>query len=309
MKIIAILLRPLRRIVRPNLPGVPFILLSLSLAACRSTVAPAAIPPIPPVAEANQTAAATNSAAAEIRRTLPILFIVGDSTVHNDGPGLLGWGDVLGRYFDPQKIIVENHAKPGRSSRTFQTQGWWAQVLAAARPGDFVLIQMGHNDGQPLDDTNRARGTLAGLGDESREIYNAIRHQPERVHTYGWYMRQYIADARARGITPVICSPVPRMPRQPPQASDVDRYVAWSAQVAADQKVSFINLNQIILGHYTRRTSDQIKTNYFTPQDNTHSSPAGAQLNAACVVAGLRTLTNCPLDDYLLEKPGLPVPD
>jgi len=228
-----------------------------------------------------------------------MLFIVGDSTVHNSAPGLLGWGDVLGQYFDPAKIIVENHAQPGRSSRTFQTQGWWAQILAVARPGDFVLIQMGHNDGGPLDDTNRARGTIPGIGEESRGIFNPIMHQREVVHTYGWYLRRYIADARARGMIPIICSPVPRLPRPATQAGEVDRYVDWSAQVAAEQKVPFINLNRLILGHYAGLAANEIKTKYYTPQDNTHFSPAGAQLNAACLVEGLRALTNCPLNGCL----------
>jgi hypothetical protein len=107
-------------------------------------------------------------------RALPMLFIVGDSTVHNPGPGEKGWGDVIEKYFDPQKIRVENHALGGRSSRTFQTQGNWDKVLAVARPGDYVIVQMGHNDGGPLDDTNRARGSIRGIGDETKEIYNPI---------------------------------------------------------------------------------------------------------------------------------------
>ncbi len=256
--------------------------------------------------EASQDATCAATLAAETNRTLPMLFIVGDSTVHNFGGGRCGWGDVIGEYFDTNKIIVKNHALAGRSSRTFQTQGWWDMVLAASRPGDFVLIQFGHNDGGPLDNKNRARGTIPGIGDESREIYNPVMQKQEVVHTYGWYLRKYISDARAKGMTPIICSPVPRMPRQPLPAGDVDRNVVWSAQVAADRKVFFINLNQIILGHYTGLTTNEIKTRFFTPQDNTHFSPAGAQLNTAGVVEGLRELTNCPLTDYLLDESRLP---
>ena len=257
------------------------------------------------IPEANQTAPTTNATSAELHRKLPILFIVGDSTVYNRAPDLVGWGDVIGRYFDPKKIIVENHAKPGRSSRTFQTQGWWTPILAAARPGDFVLIQMGHNDAGPLDDSSRARGSIPGVGDESREIYNLVMRKPETVHAYGWYMRKYISDARAKGMTPIICSPVPRVPKHTVESGDVDKtgYVKWAAEVAHDEHVSFIGLNHIIMSHYVGMTPAEIKAKYFTSHDNTHASATGAALNAASVITGLRALTNCPLNACLLSEP------
>jgi lysophospholipase L1-like esterase len=288
-------------------PGALFAALGLLFTGCRSIVNPAAVSQAPGIAEANETAPVP---AAKIQRTLPVLFIVGDSTVHNSAPGLLGWGDVVGRYFDTNKIIVENHAKPGRSSRTFQTQGWWAQILAAGQPGDFVLIQMGHNDGGPLDDTNRARGTIRGVGDETREIYNPVMRQREIVHTYGWYMRKYVADARARGMVPIICSPVPRLPERPVAAGDVDKstYGAWAAEVAQSEHAFFIGLNQIVLDHYAGMTPPEIKAKYFTKQDNTHFNPAGAELNAASVVAGLRALKDCPLNAFLLIGQDKPAP-
>jgi lysophospholipase L1-like esterase len=258
-----------------------------------------------PVAEANEIAPSTNAIPAELNRTLPMLFIVGDSTVHNGAKGLLGWGDVVGRYFDPQKIIVENHARPGRSSRTFQTQGWWDSILAAARPGDFVMIQMGHNDGAPLDDTNRARGTIPGIGDESRQVYNPVMRQQETVHTYGWYLRKYISDARAKGMTPIICSPVPHVPKEDAKGNNVDKfdYVEWSKAVAQQEHVYFIPLNQLVLAHYTGMAPQEIKAKYFTTQDNTHANPVGAALNASAAIEGLRALKNCPLNNYLLKTP------
>jgi lysophospholipase L1-like esterase len=218
MKVTAIMPRPFRWIVRPNLPGIAFVILGLFLTGCQSQA---------PKAAAHAT---TVSPAA----TLPTLFLAGDSTVHNTGPGLTGWGDVIGQFFDPAKINVTNFARGGRSSRTFQTEGWWNGILSVAKPGDFVLIQFGHNDGGPLDDTNRARGSIPGLGEESKEIYNPIMKKQEVVHTYGWYLRKYIADARAKGMTPIICSPVPRMPTQPRKPGDVDRYVVWSREIAAN---------------------------------------------------------------------------
>jgi lysophospholipase L1-like esterase len=259
---------------------------------------------LPQNAEANQPAVVQSATVTQTNRTLPILFLVGDSTVHNSGPGLKGWGDVISNHFDLARISVQNHARGGRSSRTFQTQGWWSNVLAIARPGDFVMIQLGHNDGGALNDTNRARGTIGGLGEEATNIVNALTLRPEVVHTYGWYMRKYIVDARDKGMTPVICSPVPRVPKQTVVAGmeSPDRYVAWSREVAVSRNADFIDLNGIILSRYIGMTPAEIKTNYFTPQDNTHFSQTGAELNAACVVEGLRRLTNCPLTTYLSGK-------
>ncbi len=239
----------------------------------------------------------------DTNRTRPMLFIVGDSTVHNPGHGEKGWGDVIGKYFDPEKIRVENHALGGRSSRTFQTQGYWDRVLAAAKPGDFVIVQMGHNDGGPLDDTNRARGSIRGIGDEQKEIYNPIMHKQEIVHTYGWYLRKYISNAHDRGMTPIICSPVPHVPKTDVHAGDVENwdYVRFAGQVATNENVLFINLNKITMSHYAGLTPTEIKAKYFTTADNTHSSPAGAELNAESVIEGLRTL-DCPLKDDLLAQ-------
>jgi len=254
--------------------------------------------------DAKRDVAAKSGFLVDTNRSFPMLFIVGDSTVHNPGKGERGWGDVIGKNFDTNKIRVENHALGGRSSRTFQTQGWWDKVLNAAKPGDFVLIQMGHNDGGPLDDTNRARGSIRGLGEDTKDIFNPITKQPETVHTYGWYMRKYIADARAKGMTPILCTPIPHCPKDPVKAGDVEKsiYVDMSTAVAKSEKVLFINLNELTMSQYAGKTPQEIKETYFTTADNTHTSFAGAELNAQNVIAGIRALDGCPLRDYLITK-------
>lgn len=81
----------------------------------------------------------------------PTLWLIGDSTVRNgrsDGAGgLWGWGDWLAPHFDTNKLRIVNRALGGRSSRTFLTEGLWAKVVAELQPGDFVMMQFGHNDG------------------------------------------------------------------------------------------------------------------------------------------------------------------
>jgi lysophospholipase L1-like esterase len=234
----------------------------------------------------------------------PTLFIVGDSTVKTNTKGQQGWGGPLIGLFDPAKIKVENRAIGGRSSRTFQTEGRWDKVLAAARPGDFVLVQMGHNDGGPLDDPRRARGTLRGTGEETREIDNPITRRKEVVHTYGWYLRKYVHDARAKGMTPVLLAPVPRCPRRPVERGGVEKnnYVGWAEEVAKAEKAAFVNLNRLVLARYAGLAPADVKAKYFTPADYTHTSPAGARLNAACVAEGLRALKDCSLKNYLLPE-------
>lgn len=235
---------------------------------------------------------------------IPTLFIVGDSTVKNGTKGQQGWGDPVAAYFDKAKIKVENHAIGGRSSRTFQTEGRWDKILAAAKEGDFVLVQMGHNDGGALDDAARARGSIHGTGDETKEIDNPITKKKEVVHTYGWYMRKYVTDAREKKMTPVIVSPIPHCPQKQVAKGDVEKsnYVVWSEEVAKAEKCEFLHLNKIVMGKYAELKPEDVKTKYFTAADNTHTSPAGAELNAACVVEGIRELKDCKLKDYLLPE-------
>jgi lysophospholipase L1-like esterase len=285
-----------------------FLLPLLAVAALSASAAEPAAPNNSANLDAKRDVAAKSGFLTDTNRTFPILFIVGDSTVHNPGKGERGWGDVIGKSFDTNKIRVENHALGGRSSRTFITQGYWDMILAAAKPGDFVLIQMGHNDGGALNEEApgskyplRARGTIRGLGEETQEIDNVLTKQHEVVHTYGWYLRKYINDANAKGMTPILCTPIPHCPKEPVKAGDLEKspYVEMSTAVAKAEKVPFVNLNQITMSHYATLTPKEIKEKYFTPADNTHTSFAGAELNAQSVIEGLHELKDCPLAGFL----------
>ncbi len=239
-------------------------------------------------------------------RPFPMLFLVGDSTVHNAHRVQRSWGDVLAAHFATNRIRVENHALGGRSSRTFLTQGWWELILKASKPGDYVLIQMGHNEGGPLDDASRARGTLRSIGEETREIFNPITQQNETVHTFGWYLRKYVADARAAGMTPILCTPIPHCPSVPVKPGEVEDsdYVRLTAAVAEAERVPLVDLNRLTMEEYAKLTPAEIKERHFTPADGTHTSVAGAELNARSVVKGLRQLKGCPLARYLVAEAG-----
>jgi len=230
--------------------------------------------------------------------SLPTLFLVGDSTVrngHGDGANSQwGWGEPLVDFFDPSKINVVNRAIGGRSSRTYITEGHWDDTLALMKPGDVVLFQFGHNDSGPLDDTSRARGTLPGVGEETKEIENPILQRHETVHTYGWYMRKYVTDTLAKGATPIICSPIPRkIWKDGKVVRNAQDYGGWAQQVSSQQHIAFINLNEIIARHYDALGEAKVEALFADP--HTHTSRAGAELNAESVVAGLKALPKDPV--------------
>lgn len=232
----------------------------------------------------------------------PTLFIIGDSTVKTPTEGQQGWGDPIAELFDQKKIRVENRARGGRSSRTFQTEGLWDQILTELKPGDFVLMQFGHNDAGAVNDTSRARGTLKGTGEETEEIDNLLTKKHEVVHTFGWYMRKYINDTKAKGATPIVLSPVPRNNwKDGKVARNAATYGGWAAEVAKSQSVFFIDLNEIIARQYEALGQEKVSKEFFF-NDQTHTSPAGARLNAESVVAGLRELKKCKLTKFLLKE-------
>ena len=230
---------------------------------------------------------------------LPSLIMIGDSTVrngHDDGQGKgaagqWGWGNPIAAYFDPAKINVVNRAVGGLSSRTYMSSGHWERTLPLIKAGDVVLIQFGHNDSGPVNDTVRARGTIKGTGEESEAINNLITKQDEVVHTYGWYLRSYVAQIKARGATPVICSPIPRnnWGTDGKVARAADSYGSWAKQVAAQEKVGFIDLNETIAKQYDAMGRDKANL-MFPPDERTHTNMAGAEFNARVVVAGLKAL-------------------
>ena len=233
---------------------------------------------------------------------LPSLVLIGDSTVRNgrgDGSnGEWGWGDYLDAHFDPAKLNLVNRAIGGLSSRTFRTQGHWERALMLIRPGDFVVMQFGHNDAGPLNDTSRARGTIRGTGEETEAIDNLLTKQPEVVHSYGWYLRQYIREARAAGATPVVCSPVPRKTWRDGRIarSTDDGYAAWARRVAAEEAAPFIDLNDLVATRYEQLGEAEV--NGLFADAHTHTSRTGAELNAAIVAAALRALPGDPLGGF-----------
>jgi len=278
------------------------------VAANQEPTLPSGQPALPPVANTSPTDPGARShppLPTPEDPALPSLYLVGDSTVRNgrgDGAnGQWGWGEPLVDLFDTTKINVVNRALGGRSSRTYITEGRWDELLAMLKPGDFVVFQFGHNDSGPLDDTNRARGSLPGVGDERKEIYNPIMQKQEVVHTFGWYMRKYVADTLAKGAVPIVCSPIPRkIWKDGKVIRNAENYGGWARDVAEQAKVAFVDLNEIISRRYETLGEAQVEPLFADP--HTHTSRAGAELNAESVVSGLRALPSNPFGPYLSAK-------
>lgn len=234
---------------------------------------------------------------ATLNPTLPTLFIVGDSTARNQAD--LGWGDHFAHYFDTTKINIANRAHAGRSSRTFINEGSWDKVLAEMKPGDFVLLQMGHNDGGDLGGA-KPRGSIKGLGDESQDITLPDGHH-ELVHTYGWYMRKYIADTRAKKAIPILLSLTIRniWANDADGTLHIERDMGYDAQIkqlAKDQTVPYIDMATVEADRLEALGPE--KTALLFPIDHTHTSAEGAERNAESVAIALRNAQS-PLTAYL----------
>ena len=244
----------------------------------------------------------------------PTLYLIGDSTVRcgsgNGGNGMWGWGSVIDSHFDTTKIHIENKAMGGRSSRTFLTEGRWQEVLDKLQPGDFVLMQFGHNDGGEMFTGTRPRASIKGNGEETREGVVEATGKAETVHSYGWYIRKYASEAKERGATPIVLSLIPRERWSNGQVIRASNdYAKWAAEAAEQVGVDFVDLNDIAAARFEQDGQTLVHAAYFTPIDHTHTSWQGAEVNAACVVAGIRGLADSALKSYLLDEVGEPAVD
>jgi lysophospholipase L1-like esterase len=231
---------------------------------------------------------------------LPTLFLIGDSTVKNSwdtgGDTLWGWGRPLMTYFDLTRINVENQALGGTSTRSYMT-GHWDRVLKLVKAGDYVMMQFGHNDGGP-------GGSLSGNGDETGERADRDGTKSQ-VHSYGWYLRKFIADVKAKGATPIVCSLIPRNDWSEGKVKrGTGSYATWAKEAAKQGDAWFIDLNGLIADRYDKLGEESVKP--FFPKEHTHTGWDGAVLNAQCVVEGIKGLADCPLRNYLVTPSAAP---
>ena len=221
----------------------------------------------------------------------PVLFLVGNSTMRNGtlgngNNGQWGWGYFANKYFDETKIAVENQALGGMSTRTFYTDLWPA-IREALKPGDWVLVSIGHNDNGEFFDVKRARAVIPGTDPDTCYVgFNQRLQRNDTVYSYGTYLRNYISETRAKGANILLMSLTPRNAFDEKGLIVRKPQTAWAAQIADEQNVPFVDLNEISgakLDSYS-----PWKQQYHFLGDKIHTSKFGAEMNALSAAEGIR---------------------
>ena len=221
----------------------------------------------------------------------PVLFLVGNSTMRNGtlgngNNGQWGWGYYFPKYFDAKKIAVENQALGGMSTRTFYTDLWPA-IRQALKPGDWVVVSIGHNDNGEFFDQKRARAVIPGVDPDTCYVgFNQRTQKQDTVYSYGTYLRKYISEIRAKGANPILMSLTPRNAYDEKTGKIVRKpQTEWAAYIAAVEGVPFIDLNEI-----SGRKLDSFsrwKVDYHFLGDKIHTSKFGAEMNAESAAMGI----------------------
>ena len=211
--------------------------------------------------------------------TLPILFILGDSTVC-DQPNepFASWGQMLPRWFGPG-IAVANYAQSGESLRSSLNANRLAKVVSQCRAGDFVLIQFGHNDEK---DKSPGAGAFT---------------------TYADLLRQYAREIQAKGAQPILITPVQRR-RFDAAGKLTDTHGDFPAamkQVAQEMKLPLLDLQAMSTDLYEALGSEGSGA-LFKEGDGTHHNNYGAYELSRCVVQGIRKCQLPELSKHLLPN-------
>jgi lysophospholipase L1-like esterase len=210
---------------------------------------------------------------------LPTIFIAGDST-STDQPlePFNSWGQMLTRFFTPD-IAVANHAESGESLRGFIGEKRLAKLMSAIRPGDYLFIQMGHND-------QKEKGEGVGA-----------------FTTYKADLERFIAEARAHGATPVLITSMNRLTFDADGkiTNSLGDYPEAVRQTAKEEDVALIDLNAMSKPFYEALGPIDAHV-AFAGSDTTHHSDYGSYELAKCIVEGIRQ-AKLPIARFLYDTP------
>ncbi len=210
---------------------------------------------------------------------LPTLYIVGDST-STDQPlePFNSWGQMITAFFKPD-IGVANHGESGESLRGFLGERRWAKVMSVLKRGDYLLIQMGHND-------QKEKGEGVGA-----------------MTTYKADLKRFVEDAVGRGATPVVVTSMNRLTfgQEGAIANSLGDYPEAVRQVAAEEHIALVDLNAMSKPFY--EALGPMDAHFaFAGKDTTHHDNYGSYELAKCVVQGLKDAKS-PLAKYLIALP------
>jgi lysophospholipase L1-like esterase len=201
--------------------------------------------------------------------TVPTVFLAGDSTVTDqNGEPAASWGQMLPRFLKPE-VSVANHAESGETLKSFLTEHRLDKLLSGIKPGDWLLIQFGHNDQKT----------------QWPQTY------VEAATTYRDYLRAYAGEARRRGATPVLVTSMHR--RKFDAAGKIVNthgdYPQAVRDTAKDLGVPLIDLHAMSATLYEALGPDQAPKAFNDGgKDATHHNNYGAYQLARCVVEGIR---------------------
>ncbi|MGG1643401.1 rhamnogalacturonan acetylesterase [Paenibacillus sp. NRS-1782] len=222
----------------------------------------------------------------------PSVYLAGDSTVQTYKASMkpqAGWGQMLAPFFTDETTFV-NRSIGGRSTKTFLIQGRLDDILRTIRPGDYLLIQFGHND--------------AAINNQERYVSPA---------DYKVYLKTYIQGATQRGATPVLITPVGRRDYDAASASyriSFPEYVQAMKETASETGVALVDLSQLSVAYYNTLGPEgtiplflHLEPGVYPAfpdgvKDDTHFQEYGAEQIARLVAQGVREL-NIPLSSYV----------
>ncbi|MGE5498636.1 MAG: rhamnogalacturonan acetylesterase, partial [Syntrophothermus sp.] len=218
----------------------------------------------------------------------PVLYLIGDSTMADkpldDNPER-GWGQLLPGFMTDE-VLIENHAKNGRSTKSFIDQGLWQEVYDKLHPGDYVFIQFGHNDSK-TEDTSRYAEPHSAYKD------NLIK---------------FVMDTRSKGAFPVLLTPVSRrkFDKTGKLVDSHGDYPVVVREIAQTLQVPLIDMHQKTLKllaelgpEKSKELFEWVAPNAYKSlpngkEDNTHFNRTGAIKMAELAVEGIKEL-NLPL--------------
>lgn len=210
---------------------------------------------------------------------VPTIYIAGDST-STDQPRepFNSWGQMLTVFFKPE-IAIANHGESGESLRGFLGENRWAKLLSVIKPGDYVLIQMGHND---------QKETGEGIG---------------AFTSYKTDLKRFVADTRQHGATPVVVTPMNRQTFDDAGkiTNSLGDYPEAVRQVAKEDDVALIDLNAMSKPFYEALGPADAHL-AFAGTDKTHHDNYGSYELAKCIVEGIRQ-DKLPIAKYLFDMP------
>ncbi len=208
---------------------------------------------------------------------VPTLYIAGDSTSTDQGrEPFNSWGQMLTRFFTP-RIAVANHGESGESLRSFIGERRLAKLSTLMKSGDWLLIQMGHND-------QKEKGEGVGA-----------------FTTYKESLKKLIAEARRLGVTPILVTPMNRMTfdAEGKVTNSLGDYPEAVRQAGAEEKVEVIDLNAMSkLFYEALGPKDAVKA--FADGDTTHHNNYGSYELARCIVQAIRESMS-DLAKYLVD--------